>query len=79
MPQRIIDRRRIVAAALGSHIEYQETVEEFTSWLVQFERSLNATTEVYMNDVEGALEGLKVGDGFIKLQIMIVIMSICST
>ena len=59
-PRLISDRQRIVAAALGSHVQYEDTVERFTSWLLAFEKSLRATTDVYLDDVSKAVNVIKV-------------------
>ena len=49
-----------MSAALGSHIQYQETVEQFSTWLVTFERSFRDTTDVFMDNVGKAAGMVKV-------------------
>jgi len=49
-----------VSAALGSHIQYEESIESFTQWLVAFERAIRDTHAVYMDDVESAIKVIKV-------------------
>ena len=60
LPRRFIERRRVVSAALGSHIQYEESIESFTQWLVAFEHAIRDAQSVYMDDVESAIRTIKV-------------------
>lgn len=34
LPKQFVERRRIVTSALGSHMQYNDTVDSFTRWLL---------------------------------------------
>ena len=59
-PQQFADRQRIVSAALASHLQYNDTVDHFTSWLLNFEKSLRSSTDVHLDDVPLAVDVIKV-------------------
>nr|XP_039255183.1 nesprin-1-like [Styela clava] len=61
LPQQFADRKRIVSAALASHTQYNDTIERYTIWLLNFEKSLRSTTDVYLDDVPLAVNVIKVG------------------
>jgi len=60
LPQQLADRERIVTSALESHVEYAESIEAFTKWLLQFERTLRNNTDVTLDDVTPAAELVQV-------------------
>ena len=49
-----------MTSALESHVQYADSVEEFTKWLLQFERVLRQNTDVYLDDVAPAADLIQV-------------------
>ena len=71
LPQRFLDRRRVVSAALGSHMQYEESISNFTQWLVAFERTNRDIHDVYLDDVESAVKVIKVNYFFVQMFVFI--------
>ena len=67
LPRRFLERHRVVSAALGSHIQYEESINNFTQWLIAFERTIRNSHDVYIDDVESALSIINVGAFLLSL------------